>query len=295
LQYFYQQTQHMITKPMIFAASLVLALATSSCSNEAGKETDGIQNDSVATGRPVSLKEENLSYKADTITANGYVVYNDNQDGKRPAVLIVHEWWGQNDYVRTRAKQLAEMGYIAMAVDMFGGGRNASNPEEAQALAGPFYQNPQLARTRLDAALQQLKGLAQTDTAQVAAIGYCFGGFVVLNAAKLGADLDGVVSFHGNLGGASVNKSSLKARVLIAHGAADPFVPEAEVAAFRKAMDSVGADYTFKAYQNATHAFTNPNATETGKRFNLPIAYNPTADSASWNDMKAFLSTIFQQ
>jgi hypothetical protein len=99
----------MITKPMIFAAGLVLALATSSCNNEAGKETDGTQNDTVATGRPVSLKEENLSYKADTITANGYVVYNDNQEGKRPAVLLVHEWWGQNDYVKARAKQLAEM------------------------------------------------------------------------------------------------------------------------------------------------------------------------------------------
>jgi dienelactone hydrolase len=210
-------------------------------------------------------------------------------------VLVVHEWWGQTDYVRNRAKQLAAMGYIAMAVDMFGGGRKAANPQEAGAMAMPFYQNPQLARTRLEAAMAQLKTYAQTDTANLAAIGYCYGGFVVLNAAKLGADLKGVVSFHGNLSGAPANKELLKADILVAHGAADSFVPDAEVAAFKKSMDSIGARYTFKAYPEATHAFTNPDATATGKQFNLPIAYNGTADTASWNDMKTFFGTIFNK
>lgn len=275
---------------------LLLALAVASCNNDSTSATQQKGDTTTTTSQTTpQLKEENVSYTVDTVTANGYVVYDAAKEGKRPVVLVVHEWWGQNDYVRNRAKQLAEMGYVAMAVDMYGGGKTAANPQEAQALAMPFYQNPQLTRTHLDAAINQLKKYTQTDTANVAAIGYCYGGFVVLNAAKLGADLKGVVSFHGNLSGVPANKDLLKAKVLVAHGAADPFVPETEVAAFRKSMDSIGANYTFKAYPNATHAFTNPGATEAGKKFNLPISYNGAADTASWNDMKAFFGTIFNK
>jgi dienelactone hydrolase len=281
-------------KPITLAALAIISLMLS-CNNESttANTQGGDTTTSNAQQTAMQLKEENVTYTTDTVTANGYIVYNAAKEGKRPAVLVVHEWWGQNDYVRNRAKQLAEMGYIAMAVDMFGG-KTAANPQEAGALAGPFYQNPQLARTRLEAAMNKLKTYAQTDTANMAAIGYCYGGYVVLNAAKLGADLKGVVSFHGNLLGAPVRKDLLKANVFVAHGGADPFVPETEVAAFRKSMDSVGANYTFKAYPNATHAFTNPGATEAGKKFNIPIAYNGAADTASWNDMKAFFGTIFK-
>ncbi len=241
----------------------------------------------------VNIKEEAVTYSLDTLQMKGYVTYDENIKGKRPGVLIVHEWWGLTDYPRNRAKQLAEMGYIAMAVDMYGNGQLGETPQEAQALATPFYQNPQLAKTRLDAALAKLKTFEQTDTANIAAIGYCYGGFVVLNAAKLGADLKGVVSFHGNLSGVQPNKDLLKAKILVAHGGADQFVPQEEVNAFKKSMDSINADYTFKSYANATHAFTNPEATEKGKKFNMPIEYNAAADSASWNDMKAFFGTIF--
>ncbi len=243
----------------------------------------------------VQIKEDAVSYKLDSITFNGYVSYDENKEGKRPVVLVVHEWWGLTDYVRGRTRQLAELGYLAMAVDMFGDGRLADNPDDAGKLAAPFYANPVLAKVRLDAAYAKLKEYEQADTGQVAAIGYCYGGFVVLNAAKLGADLKGVVSFHGGLGGAPANKELLKAKILVAHGGADPFVPQAEVAAFKQSMDSIGADYTFKVYHNATHAFTNQKATETGKKFNIPIAYNAAADSASWNDMKAFLDSVFNK
>jgi dienelactone hydrolase len=208
--------------------------------------------------------------------------------------LVVHEWWGLNDYVRQRTRQLAEMGYLAMAVDMYGDGQTADNPDAALKMATPFYMNPSLTKQRIDAALTKIKSYTQADTANVAAIGYCFGGYVVLNAAKLGSALKGVVSFHGGLAGAPINKDLLKAKVLVAHGGSDPMVSEAEVAAFKKGMDSVGADYTFKIYPNATHAFTNPNATETGKKFSIPIAYNGAADSASWNDMKVFFGGLFQ-
>jgi dienelactone hydrolase len=246
------------------------------------------------TSNAVSIKEDSVTYSAGGTDFKGYIVYDNNKTDKRPAVLVVHEWWGLNDYPRTRARQLAELGYIAMAVDMFGGGKTAGNPGDAEKLATPYYMNPQLAKTNLDAAFAKVKEYAQADTANVAAIGYCYGGYVVLNAAKLGANYNGVVSFHGGLGGAPINKDLLRSKIFVAHGGADPFVPEAEVASFKKGMDSIGADYKFVAYPNATHAFTNPMATETGKKFNMPISYNPAADSASWNDMKDFFATIFK-
>jgi dienelactone hydrolase len=241
----------------------------------------------------VKIKEEAVDYVSGTAKMKGYITFNENKEGKRPGVLVVHEWWGLNDYPRKRAKQLAEMGYIAMAVDMFGDGRTVDNPQEAQALTAPLYQNPMLGKIHLDAALNKLKTYVLTDTANIAAIGYCFGGFVVLNAAKLGSDLKGVVSFHGNLFGVPPDKNLLKAKILVCNGDADSFIPKEDIYAFKKGLDSVGAYYTFKSYPNATHAFTNPDATEKGKEFNLPVEYNATADTASWNEMTAFLKKIF--
>jgi dienelactone hydrolase len=240
------------------------------------------------------LKEETVTYSADGVTLKGFVVYDENISGKRPAILVVPEWWGLNDYARNRARQLAELGYVAMAVDMYGVGTTASNPQQAQELATPFYKNPQLAKTRLDAALKKVKEYKQTDAANVAAIGYCFGGSAVLNSAKLGAELKGVVSFHGGLNGAPAKKDLLKAKILVCHGGADKFVTQQDVDAFKHAMDSIGADYTFKIYANATHAFTNPDATKTGKEFNMPIEYNAAADKASWTDMQNFLTALFR-
>lgn len=240
------------------------------------------------------LKEEMVSYKLDSSTYNNFVVYDENIAGKRPAVLVIHEWWGLNDYAKMRARELAKLGYIAMAVDMYGDNKMGPDPTSAGALAGPFYAKPEIAKPIFDAALEKLKAFSQTDATKVAAIGYCFGGAQVLNLARMGEDLKGVVSFHGNLAVTTPDKNLLKADILICHGAADPFVPQEEVAKFKKQMDSIGAKYTFKAYEGATHAFTNPDATANGKKFNLPIAYNPAADTASWNDMKTFFGTIFK-
>ena len=159
-------------------------------------------------------------------------------------------------------------------------------------MATPFYKNPALAKERLEVALNLLKKHPQTDSSKMGAIGYCFGGFVVLNAAKLGADLKGVVSFHGGLGGAKPDKNITKAKILVCHGAADPFT-NPEVDEFKKEMDNAGINYTFKAYPNATHAFSNPNATAKGIKYGMPIKYNEAADYASWNDMKQFFKKIF--
>jgi len=151
-----------------------------------------------------------------------------------------------------------------------------------------------MAKRRFEAGLEKIKSYAQTDKDKIAAIGYCFGGGVLLNTARLGEDIDGVVSFHGSLVGTPADKDLLKAKILVCHGAADPFVPQADVDKFKKQMDSINADYTFKSYPNATHAFTNPDATAVGEKFKIPIAYNAAADSASWNDMKAFFDRIFK-
>lgn len=276
-----------------FTLPAIALFLLTACNNNNNGTNSNTDSTATANNATMQIKEEAITYSGDT-TFNGFVAYDENAGGKRPAVLIVHEWWGLNDYPKMRARELAQMGYIALAVDMFGGGKTAANPQEAMALATPFYQNPGLAKSRLDAALAKLKTYAQADTANIAAIGYCYGGYVVLNAAKLGSDLKGVVSFHGGLGGAAPQKNALKAQVLVCHGEADGFVPPAEIAAFKKSMDSVGATYSFKTYPNATHAFTNPQATETGKKFNMPIAYNGAADTASWNDMKAFFGTLFK-
>ncbi len=249
----------------------------------------------VATDLKPVLKEEVVTYNADGVSLKGYIVFDKNKIGKRPAVLVVPEWWGLNDYAKSRARQLAELGYIAMAVDMYGDGKTAANPLQAQELATPFYTDPKLSKNRLDAALKKVKEYKQTDANNVAAIGYCFGGSVVLNSAKLGADLKGVVSFHGGLAGVPAQKDLLKAKILVCHGEADKFVPQKDVDAFKHEMDSIGADYTFKSYAGATHAFTNPQSTETGKKFNMPIEYNAAADKASWNEMKNFLSSLFKK
>lgn len=242
----------------------------------------------------VELKEEAVVYKEDSTSMDGYVVYNAALEGKRPVVMVVHEWWGNNTYPKSRAKQLAEMGYIAMAVDLYGNGTTVDNPIDAGNMAMPFYKDPSMGLRRFEAALAKIKTYPQADTSRIAAIGYCFGGAQVLNYARLGENLKGVVSFHGNLTTTPLDKSKLKAAVLVCHGAADQFVTEQEVTQFKREMDSVKADYTFKSYANATHAFTNKNATVTGQKFNIPIAYNASADSTSWEDMKQFFSKIFK-
>jgi dienelactone hydrolase len=224
----------------------------------------------------------------------GFVAYDSNNTSKMPVVLVVHEWWGLNEYPKKRARQLAELGYLAMAVDMFGNGQTTGHPDTAQMLAGPFYQDPQMAKTRFDAAVAKVQTLTQADTSKIAAIGYCFGGGVLLNLARLGQNLDGVVSFHGSLIGTPASKDLLKAKILVCNGEADPMVPKVQVDLFKKQMDSIGASYTFKSYPDATHAFTNPDATATGKKFNIPVAYNAAADTASWKEMKDFLGTVFK-
>ncbi len=272
--------------PMAFSA----ITAVSSCNN-ADDASKGSGNSANGTA---TLKEEDVTYTGDSTTMKGYVVYDSSKEGTRPAVLVVHEWWGLNDYTKRRARELAGLGYIAMAVDMYGNGAQANTPDSAGKMSAPFYSHPEMAKARFDAAVEKLKSFPQTDATRMGAIGYCFGGAQVIDVAKLGEDLKGVVSFHGNLMVVPAKKNLLKAEILVCHGADDKFVPMTEVEQFKHQMDSIGAKYDVKIYPGATHAFTNPAATEIGQKFNLPIAYNAAADTASWNEMKLFFERVFK-
>lgn len=266
------------------------ALLLAACNNEPAKDEPKTETTVVT---PI-IKEDNISYTGGGISMNGFVAYDENKQGPRPAVIVIPEWWGLNDYAKSRARSLAGLGYIAMAIDLYGNGKTADNPDSAGKYATPFYKDPIMMQTRFDAALAKLKSYAQTDSTRIAAIGYCFGGAQVLNLARLGENLKGVVSFHGNLLGVPLDAGKLKADILVCHGNADPFVPNTEVEKFKKEMDASGKSYTFKGYDGATHAFTNPNATAMGEKFKMPIKYDAAADTASWNEMKVFLEKVFK-
>ncbi|MGC4103294.1 dienelactone hydrolase family protein [Ferruginibacter sp.] len=268
-------------KKFQFIIGCAVVLLTACNSNNATEEKEKPMT------KEKAIVAENVSYGSDSAKLTGFVAY-DSSAAKLPIVLVVHEWWGLNDFVKNRVKQLADLGYLALAVDMYGNGKIGNNPDEAKALAMPFYTNPAYAKSRFDAALAKAKTYSQADTSKIAAIGFCFGGTMVLNMARLGEPLTAVVSFHGGLAGVPADKNLLKAKILVCHGADDQFVKPEEVAAFKKQMDSIGAIYTFKEYAGATHAFTNPDATANGKKFNMPIAYNAAADTASWKEMKDF-------
>ncbi len=228
-----------------------------------------------------------IDYKSGDVTCKGYVAF-DAHKNKMPVVLIIPEWWGCNEYVQMRANMLASLGYFAFAVDMYGNGKIAENPEEAQQQSSKFYNNPQLVQERIQAAINKVKEFPMADVSNMAAIGYCFGGSMVLNAAKLDMPFKAVVSFHGGLKGFPA-KNDIKSKILVCHGASDSFVPAEEVKEFKEEMAKSHADFVFIDYPDATHSFTNPAATELGKKFDMPVTYNAAADKKSWEDMKEFL------
>jgi dienelactone hydrolase len=276
----------------LIAGSLLLSGLLIACNNSSQQSNTTPAADSTLTS--AVLKEQTVSVHADGDTLICYVAYNDSIKGKRPAVLVIPEWWGLNEYPRKRARMLAQLGYVAMAVDMYGDGRVADSPAAAQAYAGPFYKDPAKAKLRIDSAIARLKTFDVVDPNNIGAIGYCFGGGVLLNTVRLGDDLKGVVSFHGSLIGTPARKDLLRTKILVCHGNADQFVTARDVALFKKQMDSIGASYTFVGYDGATHAFTNPDADVNAQKFKMPIAYNPKADTASWNAMKDFFASVFK-
>ena len=248
----------------------------------------------LAVTAQAKVVSKEVAYSADGLNLKGYLAFDDAQKDKRPGVLVVHEWWGQNDYIRKRARMLAELGYVALALDMYGDGKQAAHPEDASKFSSEVMKNLDVAEQRFMAGLELLQQQPQTDKQQVAAIGYCFGGGVVLAMARRGVDLDGVASFHGGLGaGAPAAPGKIKAKVLVLNGADDPFVKPEQIAAFKEEMTAAGVDYEFVNYPGAKHAFTNPAATENGKKFQLPLEYNAEVDKQSWQKLQNFFQQIF--
>jgi dienelactone hydrolase len=235
-----------------------------------------------------------VMYNAGGLTMQGYLAYDDSISGKRPGVLVVHEWWGHNEYSRKRATMLANLGYTALAVDMYGDGKKADHPDEAGKFAAEVRQNMVVATPHFNSAKQVLQKHPTVDPEHIAAIGYCFGGGILLEMARQGLDMDAVVIFHGSL--ATTNPAApgvIKARILVCNGADDKFVPPEQIQAFRREMQAADVDFTFISYPGAKHSFTNPGADIYAEKFNLPVGYNSDADKKSWQDMQEFLKDTF--
>lgn len=242
-----------------------------------------------------AVQGEEVQYQAGDTVLKGYIAYDDAHKGKRPAVLVVHEWWGHNEYARERARMLAALGYTALAVDMYGDGKQAHHPDDAGKMMGDVRNNLVLAKKRFDAGVQVLKKHPTVNSQDIAAIGYCFGGIIVLEMARQGENLKGVASFHGNLTTEQpARPGKVKARVLVLTGGADPFVPAEQVEGLKKEMDAAKVNYRVIVYPGAKHSFTNKDADKLGQQFKIQaFGYNADADQKSWAEMQTFLKEIF--
>lgn len=243
-----------------------------------------------AVSAPAAVKGEKVAYQQGGTTLQGYLVYEDSHQAVRPGVLVVHEWWGLNDHARKRAEELAKEGYIALAVDMFGEGKTTTHPQKAGEWATAVRQNKQLGKDRFMAGYDFLKKHPLTLKDQMAAIGYCFGGSVVLTMAQEGVELKGVASFHGAFPGERAVPRAFQAKVLVCHGADDPLITNEQIQQYQDNLRGAGADWQFMVYGGAKHSFTNPDADKAG----VPaLGYNKSADRRSWKLMLSFLEELF--
>lgn len=246
----------------------------------------------------INVQGDVTTYSTDSTTMIGYLALDVNDSTKRPGILVVHEWWGHNEHARNRADMLAELGYVALAVDMYGDGKQAQHPGEAGEFAGMVMGNLDEAQARFDAALNTLKNHPNVDPEKIGAIGFCFGGSVVLSMANAGYDLDAVAAFHAGIQLPIMPEGpgAVKAKILVANGASDPMVSAQQVDDFKAAMDAAEVDYKYIAYEGAVHAFTNKEADALAEKFeplNGALAYNAEADSASWEEMKILFNRSF--
>ncbi len=244
-----------------------------------------------------NIRSEELTYSAGGVDMKAYIAWDGEIEGQRPGVVVVHEWWGLNDYARRRADMLAELGYTGMALDMYGAGAVATNPDEAGELMNGLLGDLAVVRSRFNAALDVLKAHSSTDSGRSAAIGYCMGGGIVLHMARYAADLKAVASFHGALplGVAAPDEGGdVTARIAVYHGEDDVLIPAEAVDAFKTEMKKTQADCLFVLLPTALHGFSNPIATSKGEEYGLPLRHNERADQASWNHMQLVLESAFR-
>lgn len=240
------------------------------------------------------IEAKYVTYTDGDTVMKGYLAFNPRVKGRKPGILVAHEWWGLSDYIRERTRMYAALGYTAMAIDMYGNGKLMTNPDDAKKYSTELNNNFETAKARFLAAYNYLKKQKEVDTQKIAAVGYCFGGGIVLNMARQGIDLNGVVSFHGELTPVKRAKpGSVKARILVLNGADDKYVTKEQIESFKQEMKNANIDFQFITYPGATHSFTNSDADRISKKFNMPVGYNADADQKSWVDMRKFLNEIF--
>lgn len=238
----------------------------------------------------MAIVSNTVGYLDGDVLLEAFFAYDDAFEGRRPAVLICHAWGGRDEFVAEKAKKLAQLGYVGFALDMYGKGARGKNPEENAKLMQPFMDDRAMLQKRIQAALYAVKLLPWVDDKKIAAIGFCFGGLCVLDLARTGVGLQGVVSFHGLLGApANLTNPQIKAKILVLHGHDDPMVPVDQAVALEQELTAAGADWQLHVYGNTMHAFTNPVANDPG----FGTVYNAVADKRSWCTMKAFLDEVF--
>ncbi len=246
----------------------------------------------LAPSADAKVKTKEIEYKQGDTALQGFLAWDDAAKGKRPGVLVVHEWWGHDQHARNQAIRLAKAGYVGFALDMYGKGKVATHPQDAKAFVMEATKDPQVIAARFDAALDVLKKQPQVEAEKIGVVGYCFGGGIALNMARAGEDLDGVAIFHASLApsGAPAQPGKVKAHILVQTGGADPNIPKEQVEAFEKEMKDAGVDAKVIVYPNAKHSFTNPDADKAG----MPaLAYDPQVDKQSWAEAVKFFKQVF--
>ena len=252
---------------------------------------------SLGTVAHAAVKEVPVTYKDGETTMKGFVVRDDAKKGKQPGIILVHEWWGITKHMHNEARRFAREGYTVLIADMFGDAKTADNPKDAGALSGSVMKNPEVMKSRFNAARETLAKQPSVDASRIAAAGYCFGGAVVINMARAGADLGAVAGFHASLGlnTPAPAPDTVKAKVLVLNGADDPFVKPEQYAALKKDFDAAKVDYKVVEYPGAVHAFTNPEATALGKKFNLPLRYDAKANKEAKTEADKLFASVLKK
>jgi dienelactone hydrolase len=273
-----------------------LTVSVLACKADKKEDTSEENVEVVQEENSTEIIGNEISYQAsDSIMLNGYISRNTATSGKRPGIIVVHEWWGHDEFARQKADELAEMGYVALAVDMYGNGKQAEHPEEAMAFSSNLMKNFDTAKKRFMAAMETLKADENVDAEKISAIGFCFGGSVALSMANSGADLDGVAVFHSGLSLPVMPNEDLKAKLLIQNGAEDMMITDEQEKTFKSQLDAINANYEYIAYEGVMHSFTNKDADSLGEKFDLPLAYDKETTEKSWKKMTLFFKDLYSE
>lgn len=273
---------------------IAIALILAACKSET-KDKEKEQVSTVMKKNDVKIVGEEITYETDSTIMKGYIAHDELLTGKRPGIIVVHEWWGHDDFARNKADELAELGYVALAVDMYGQGKQAKHPDEAMEFSSSVMKNFDTAKKRFVAAMETLKADENVDPEKISAIGFCFGGTVSLSMANSGLDLDAVAVFHSGLGLPVMPSKDLKAKLLIQNGADDAMTTEDQIKNLKNQLDAVNADYEYIAYEGVKHSYTNKDADSIAKKYELPLAYDKEAAEKSWERMTRFFENIYSE